>query len=373
MLRTGDLRISLGNGGVTLAEIFEIPASMRRTLHGSGLIEEVAGKILDSKPEMIFLTGSGTSYHAGVAAQYWFVEFAGIPTTVVLSPEFEFQVAPVLRKAHVIIGISQSGESEDVVRACNLSREVGALTISITNNEESDLAHSSDYTILTRCGEERSILATKTYLGQLTALCKLALALGNRTGATSDEDHERFSEFLKVVPGQIEVLLPQLHKSIRKLSRFCKFVEKAFVLGAGPDFATAQEAALKLKEGARIYAQAYSTAEFPHGPITLADPSALILAIIPHELDPRRATILKLLQRIKSRGSAILGVVTQTSPTNELDLIDFVVNLPSVPQALFPLLSIIPVQLLTVEVALTKGLNPDTPKYLTKVSGIDIP
>lgn len=358
-------------GNQTLSEIFEVPNSIRRTIQQEDKIRGIVDQILELDPELIVITGSGTSYHAGMAGQYWFVHFAKLPTTVVLSPEFEYQVVPVLRKKHVIIIISQSGESEEAVRACKIAGEAGALTIAVTNNEESPLATSARLVLPTRCGVEKSILATKTYEGQLSVLFSLALHLGHQAGVVTPEEFSRFIDHIKLVPSQIEVLLPTLQKSIRKLSRYYKFVEKAFVLGAGPDFATAQEAALKLKEGARIHAQAYSTAEFPHGPITLADPTALIVAIIPHESDPRRGPILKLLKRIKSRGSTVLGIVTQTSPTNALRDLDFVVNLPSVPMELFPILSIIPIQLLTVETALTKDLNPDTPKYLTKVSGIN--
>lgn len=354
-----------------MTEIFAIPQSVKRTIQQRDALERVARAMLDVRPELIILTGSGTSFHAGLAANYWFARHARVPTFVVLSPEFQFQVAPVLRKRHVVVVISQSGESVDAVEAAKVAKSAGALTVGVTNSPESTLAETVEHVLATRCGEEKSILATKTYVAQLAALFGLAIELGRFGEKLSVETSEGFWEHLRLIPAQVEVLLPQLHASIRKLAKYYKFVEKAFVLGAGPDFATAQEAALKLKEGARITAQAYSTAEFPHGPITLADPSAWIVAIVPHEDDPRRGPIIRLLERIKSRGATILGIIIQTKPTNDLDFLDHVVNLPSTPEDLFPLLSIIPIQLLVVEIALIKELNPDAPKWLTKVAGID--
>lgn len=359
-------------GQLTTTEIFDIPNCIRRSINSKANVEDIAQKILGISPELIVLTGSGTSYHAGMAAHYWFVNFARVPTLNVLSPEFKFQMAPVLSKRHVVIMISQSGKSKEAIESARTANEVGALTVAVTNHEDSELARVCKYQILLRCGEEQSVLATKTYVSSLAVLFYLALKLAKFKQTLDHARYQEFLEALKLIPGQIEVILPQLRKHIRKVSRYYKFVETAFVLGAGLDFATAQETALKLKEGARIHAQAYSTAEFPHGPITLADPSAWIISIIPHESDPRRGPILRLLKRIKSRGATILGIVIQTSPTNELELLDSVVNLPSCPMQLFPLLSIIPIQLLSVEIAVIKELNPDTPKFLTKVSGIDI-
>ncbi|HMF33063.1 MAG TPA: SIS domain-containing protein [Candidatus Lokiarchaeia archaeon] len=357
-------------GQLTLAEIWEIPAALKRTLNFRDNMRDVAQGIIDKHPTDLILVGNGSSYHAGCASQYVFISLAKIPTIAVLAPEFPYLVEPIIHANMAIIAISQSGESEDSLQVCQVAKSAGALTIGITNNTESTLANTADLLITTNCGPEKSVLATKTYVSELGALFGLALELSFLAGSLSDEDYENYWKELNLTPDKIELLLTNLRSTIRKISRYFKFAEKAFVIGAGPDFATAQEAALKLKEGARVYAQAYSTSEFPHGPITLADPSSWIIAIIPHEQDERRENILKLLVRLKERQATILGISSQTTPTSELDFLDHIINLPTVPFIFYPIIAIIPIQLLTVEIAIIKNLDPDEPKYLSKVSHI---
>ena len=153
-------------------------------------------------------------------------------------------------------------------------------------------------------------------------------------------------------------------------SQYFKSANFSFILGSGPDYATAMEAALKLKEGARMFGQAYSTAEFPHGPLTLADSKTLIIAIIPQEEDERREFLLKLLKQIKERKATILGIYESSNVSNMPLPIDFGVQVPSTIKALQPLIMIVVIQLLSLEIARTNKLNPDEPKYLTKVSNL---
>ncbi len=357
-------------GQYTLAEIWEIPASLKRTLHFREKIQKIAQVIVDKNPLNLIIVGNGTSFHAGYASQYSLISIGKIPTIAVLSPEFQYQIQPVFDPRSVVIIISQSGESEDSLSVCETAKTAGGLTIGITNNKDSKIAKAADLHFETMCGPEKSVLATKTYVSQLGTLFALALEIGFLKKLISEDEYLFYWKELELMPDKIELLLPELRNSIRKLSKYYKFAETAFVIGAGPDFATAQEAALKLKEGARVYAQAYSTSEFPHGPITLADPSSWIIAIIPHELDDRRQRIIRLLERLKEREATLLGICNQISPTNELDMLDSIINLPSVPMIFYPLISIIPIQILTVEIAIIKNINPDTPKYLTKVSHI---
>ncbi len=355
-------------GQYTLAEIWEIPSSLKRTLHFREKIRKIAQAILDKDPINLILTGNGTSFHAGYASQYTFISIAKIPTMAILAPEFHYQIQPVLDARSAVIVISQSGESEDTVSVCEAAKTKGALTIAITNTENSQLAKMADLHFETMCGPEKSVLATKTYVSQLATLFLLTLELARLKKTISEDVYVEDWKELELIPEKIESVLPDLRNLIRKISRYYKFAETAFVIGTGPDFATAQEAALKLKEGARIYAQAFSTSEFPHGPITLADSSSWIIAIIPHEQDERRQKILRLLARLKEREATLLGISSQTTPTSELDLLDHVINLPSVPMIFNPLVAIVPIQLLSVEIAIIKNIDPDTPKYLTKVS-----
>ncbi|OLS13992.1 MAG: glucosamine 6-phosphate synthetase [Promethearchaeota archaeon CR_4] len=357
-------------GELTLAEIWEIPSSLKRTLHFREKIRKIAQVIVDKNPLNLILAGNGTSFHAGFASQYNLISIAKIQTVAILSPEFHYQIQPILDVRSIVIVISQSGESEDSLMVCEAARAVGAMTIGITNNETSRLAKNTDLHFVTMCGPEKSVLATKTYVSQLGMLFALTLEIGFLKHTLREDNYNDYWKQLELIPDKIESLLPDLRNAIRKISRYYKFAEKAFVIGTGPDFATAQEAALKLKEGARIFAQAYSTSEFPHGPITLADHTSWIIAIIPHEKDERRQKMLRLLSRLKEREATILGICSQMTPTNELDVLDHVINLPNVPKIFNPLIAIIPLQILSVEIAIIKNINPDTPKYLTKISQI---
>ena len=178
-----------------------------------------------------------------------------------------------------------------------------------------------------------------------------------------------FSELDKI-PELIRESIPSLHNIIKLYSHYFKFAEFCFILGSGPDYATAMEASLKLKEGARIFGQAYSTAEFPHGPITLADSRTWILALIPHEDDKRKRILISLLERIKERKATILGVYETGEKGVIPGPIDIAIQIPNTIMDFQPLIMILAVQLLTLEISRIKGIDCDTPKFLTKVSRI---
>jgi len=301
-------------GQKTLHEIYEIPEAIRRTIQESGKkqIVEVAQRIIDSGCVSIYIFGSGTSYHAGLVATYWFSQWSLMPTHCELAPEFPYLIEPIIAPKHVAICISQSGESELTVYSARKAQEHGAHVIAITNNSESTLATIAGKNSLhTRAGPEKSVLATKTYVTQLALLAALALELAKLRGHLSQDEYKELWRTLEGIPTKIEECLPDLHNQIRTIAPYFKFARNCFVIGAGPDYANCMEAALKLKEGARIFSQAFSTAETPHGPITLlSDPrDAFVLCIIPRrEARRRHADILKLLARLKTRGVTLLGI-----------------------------------------------------------------
>jgi glucosamine--fructose-6-phosphate aminotransferase (isomerizing) len=355
-------------GKYTQKEIFEIPNSLKKVINKKDYINKIASTIVNRNIEHIYLIGAGTSYHAGFAMTYMFNRITKIPSFTEFSMEFQYLIKPIITERDCIIGISQSGETKDTIQSVQISKELGCLTISITNNLDSKLAKICDFCIELESGEEKSILATKTYVAELAVLAMLSLEIANRKKIIKHEEYNSIWIELMRIPDRIKTILPETHEKIKKSSNFFKFAKFWFILGSGPDYATAMEAALKLKEGARIYGQAYSTAEFPHGPITLADSNTCILAIIPHEKDERKERILNLLERIKERNATIIGVYETVESGKAPEPIDIGIEVPNTSIDLQPLVMILAVQLLVLEIAKTKGLNPDEPKFLTKVS-----
>jgi glucosamine--fructose-6-phosphate aminotransferase (isomerizing) len=357
-------------GRFTQKEVYEIPAVLQNIIAQKDYITSIAKKLVEKKILHIYLIGAGSSYHAGFAISYMFNRITKIPTFTEFSMEFQYLIYPILQEKDCVIGISQSGETKDTVESLNLAREKRCSTIGITNNLGSNLAKVSDITIELRCGEEKSVLATKTYLAELTVLVILSLELGRATKAVSNEEYNKIWVELIRIPDKIHSILPTLHTEIKEYASFFELPKFCFIIGSGPDYATAMEAALKLKEGCRIFGQAYSTAEFPHGPITLADSNTCILAIVPHEEDKRKKHLINLLNRIRERDAKILAVYEEAENEDIPDSIDFGIKVPNTYIDLQPLIMIIAIQLLTIEVARMNGLNPDTPKFLSKISNL---
>jgi glucosamine--fructose-6-phosphate aminotransferase (isomerizing) len=198
----------------------------------------------------------------------------------------------------------------------------------------------------------------------------LSLEIAKENKSISNEEYNKIWVELIRIPNRIYSVLPLLHEKIKIYAEKFKNAKYCFILGSGPEYATAMEAALKLKEGARIFGQAYSTAEFPHGPITLADSNTCILAIIPYEDDKRKSKLLNLLKRIKEREATILGVYESVEKNNPPKQIDYGIEVPNTLKDLQPLIMILAIQLLTLEISRINGINCDTPKFLSKVTGI---
>ena len=357
-------------GILTQKEVYEIPSVLQKVIAQKDIIRKVAKILAEQKVHHIFLIGAGSSYHAGFAISYMFNRITKIPTFTEFSMEFQYLIYPILQKNDCVIGISQSGETKDTIESLNLAKQKDCLTIGITNNPNSNLANVSEFTLELKCDEEKSVLATKTYLAELAVLVILSLELGIANKSVSSEEYNKIWVELIRIPDRIHSILPDLHKEIKNKAVFFESTKFCFIIGSGPDYATAMEAALKLKEGARIFGQAYSTAEFPHGPITLADSDSCILAIIPHEEDKRKKHLINLLARIKERGAKILAIYESVDSKPISESIDFGIKVPNTYIDLQPLIVIIAIQLLTIEIARINGLNSDEPKFLTKISNI---
>lgn len=350
-------------GHLTLKEIEEQPHVIQKTIANSSIFEEIATKINDAKPKLIIITGSGSSFNAGFASLYILNKIAQIPTWVVHSSEFPYIIKPILKKKdHLLIPISQSGESIGTVAAAEHASSLGIPTIAVTAHPDSPLAQKSSMILPLQSGEEQSVMATKTYMAQIAALIRLAISLGEYNADLQPSYVKELRNSLEKVPKELTHSLDYFKVAIRDISPGYRFVKHAFILGSGPDYATAMEAALKLKEGARILAEPYSAPEFRHGPITLADEYTMIVGIIPHSSSIRFDSVNSLLVKVKERHTSILGI----TPAQNLPY-ESIIKMPHLHDELSPLINIVPVQYLAHNIAILRGYDPDNPKFLTKV------
>lgn len=350
-------------GQKTIREIEEQPDIIRRTIEDTNLFEELAEKISELQPEMIIFTGSGSSFNAGFASLYLFNKIARIPTWVVHSSEFPYLIDPILKaERHLMVAISQSGESPGTVSAAESASLKNIPTLAVTAHPNSPLAQKSSLILSLPTGEEQSVMATKTYMAQIAGLGRLALELGKFNENFDGSLLKELLSAMQQVPQEIETMIPSLKQTISEIAPCYKFAKHAFILGSGSDYATAMEAALKLKEGARILAEEYSAPEFRHGPITLADEYTMILALVPHISSNRFDSVNSLLEKVHERHSSILAI----TPNQDLPY-EFLIQMPHLHEDLSPLFNIVPVQILVYQIAILRGYDPDNPKFLTKV------
>ena len=352
-------------GSITLEEIWQIPEMLQRALKPKKNIQELAEMIIENKIKLVHLVGDGTSYHAGIVASYLLNQLSKVKAFAEVSPEFPNLVGSILNKEDLVIGISQSGESEMTIESLKVAKSKGALTAALTNHKSSSLVGISDHSMMINATKERGLLATKTYTNTLAILTKLAIELAYMNKSINEEAYSIVMEELVRIPNVIKESLQDFRTNIRHLVSDFKISPVNFILGSGSDYGSALEISLKLIEGARIFTHAFSTAEFPHGPITLADENSWILAIIPRE-GYRRSSILKLLKKVKNQGATVTGLYS----TEKMDNVDFGIHVPPTHEIFQPLVGIVPAQMLAVELALKKGINPDKPKWLSKVSSI---
>ncbi|MEX2681429.1 MAG: SIS domain-containing protein [Candidatus Sigynarchaeota archaeon] len=356
-------------GSITRKEIQQEPDAVREALDQHDVFMAAAKKIHERKPKIIIITGSGTSYHAANAAMYFLHVFAKMDCYSIHPSEFQYFIRPILDQETVVIVISQSGESTDTINAAEVASEKGALVIPIVNEAESTLARKFPGTVIfSRAGKETSVLATKTYTSQVAIVASIALEFGLASGKLSEADYKANVRELDMIPDRIEVMRENVQSDAKKIAKYLKFLDRAFVLGAGPDIATAMEGALKLAEGSRIIAQGYSSNEFLHGPITLADRQSLVITLVPPVVDEQEKDFIKIIDRVKQQGASVLAVTSRVEDLPES--VDFKITIPKCPMEFNPLVSIVPIQYLVLEIALEKALDPDKPEWLTKVARI---
>jgi len=348
-----------------LREIFEEPEALRRTIKlEQDRTRRIASKVKSENYEIIYITGSGTSYHAGLASQYALSNLTGLTAIALPASEFHRWIPPKISRKTLLIAISQSGESSDVLEAAEIASQRGISLLAVTNTLDSTLARKADFSLFPRSGRELAVPATKTYITQLMSIFMFSVDLA--LGDGGNEDLEVVKESLYDVPQLLEDTLRRLEPQIREAAERFKNKYAIFLLGSGPNYATALEGALKLKETSKIFAEGFATREFLHGPMRLVDERTLMIIIASSDEIEAAARLGK---SLRSFGASIIFISEESSNTARLiENSDeaFLVS-SGLPKVFSPILFSVPLQLLAYYISISKGLNPDKPEKLSKV------
>lgn len=368
-----DLKLeSIEKGGFDhfmLKEIYEQPRSIADCLRGrlvsskshlvlGGLIEHM-NKVLNA--DRILIIACGTSWHAGLVAEYVFEELTRIPVEVEYASEFRYR-NPIVRENDVVIAISQSGETADTLAAIELAKSKGAFIFGVCNVVGSSIARASHAGAYTHAGPEIGVASTKAFTAQVTVLTMMALMIGEKKGTVSASLYHTMLADLESIPQKVEKAL-KLDAQVKAIAETVAHSSNALYLGRGYNFPVALEGALKLKEISYIHAEGYPAAEMKHGPIALIDEAMPVFVIATR--DSSYEKIVSNIQEVKARRGRIIAVVTE-GDTEVTKLADFTMQVPDVNEVLMPLVSVIPLQLLSYHVAVMRGCNVDQPRNLAK-------
>ena len=352
-----------------LKEIFEQPKSVIDTLRGRinpktkkitlGGILDYEQKILNA--DRIIIVACGTSWHAGLIGEYLFEDLARISVEVEYASEFRYR-NPIINEKDVVLAISQSGETADSLAALELAKEKGATLLGICNVVGSSiprLTHAGSYT---HAGPEIGVASTKAFTTQIIVLTLMAVKMAHKKGTiTMSKYHEIINE-LELIPEKIEKILKK-NDEIEKIAAKFKDATNFLYLGRGYNFPVALEGALKLKEISYIHAEGYPAAEMKHGPIALIDDEMPIVVIATKKGNYDK--VVSNIQEVKARGGRLIAIVTEGDKTVK-ELADYCIEIPSCLEQLTPLLTNIPLQLLSYHIALMRGCNVDMPRNLAK-------
>ncbi|QCX02157.1 glutamine--fructose-6-phosphate transaminase (isomerizing) [Aggregatimonas sangjinii] len=352
-----------------LKEIYEQPRAILDTYRGRLLADQgiirMAG--IDQNLEKfvnanrIIIVACGTSWHAGLVAEYIFEDLARIPVEVEYASEFRYR-NPVITDKDVLVAISQSGETADTLAAIKLAKEKGAFVFGVCNVVGSSIARASDAGAYTHAGPEIGVASTKAFTTQITVLTLIALKLAKEKGEFSESKFHEFLTELETIPAKVERAL-ESNPLIEIIADVYKDSTNCLYLGRGYNFPVALEGALKLKEISYIHAEGYPAAEMKHGPIALIDEQMPVIVIATKKGHYEK--VVSNIQEIKSRKGKIIAVVTE-GDTQVRDLADHVVEVPETIESLTPLLTTIPLQLLSYHIAVMRNCNVDQPRNLAK-------
>jgi len=352
-----------------LKEIHEQPKAITDTFRGRMLAEQNIIKMSSVQENLdkflnanrIIIVGCGTSWHAGLVGEYLFEDLARIPVEVEYASEFRYR-NPIITNKDVVIAISQSGETADTLAAIKLAKSKGAFVYGVCNVVGSSIARETHAGAYTHAGPEIGVASTKAFTTQITVLTLIALKLGQANKSLSEERFKNYIQKMHFIPEQIEGLLSTEHK-IKEIAAIYKDSKNCLYLGRGFNFPVALEGALKLKEISYIHAEGYPAAEMKHGPIALIDENMPIFVIATNK--GHYDKVVSNIQEIKSRAGKIIAVVTEGDVTVR-EIADHVIEIPETEEALTPLLTTIPFQLLSYYIAVMLGKNVDQPRNLAK-------
>lgn len=352
-----------------LKEISEQPKSIKDCLRGRldsqsgrlvlGGIREYVNKLANA--DRIIIVACGTSWHAGLVAEYMFEEFCRIPVEVEYASEFRYR-NPIVREGDMVIAISQSGETADTLAAIELAKSKGATIFGVCNVVGSSIARASHAGSYTHAGPEIGVASTKAFTAQLTVLSMICLIVAQKKGTITDQKFHEMLVELENIPAKVERTL-KLNDQIREIAYTFKDASNFLYLGRGFNFPVALEGALKLKEISYIHAEGYPAAEMKHGPIALIDEEMPVAFIATR--DSSYEKIVSNIQEVKARKGRVIAVVTEGDkliPT----MAEFTIEVPAVHETLMPIVSVIPLQLLSYHIAVMRGCNVDQPRNLAK-------
>src|SRR5690606_10292339 len=352
-----------------LKEIYEQPDVIRDTFRGrllsdQGLIkmagvEDHLDKFLNAK--RIIIAACGTSWHAGLVAEYMIEEFARIPVEVEYASEFRYR-NPIITEDDVLIAISQSGETADTLAAIKLAKEKGAFVFGVCNVVGSSISRETHAGAYTHAGPEIGVASTKAFTTQITVLALIALRLAKAKGTMSQSDYLRNLIELELIPEKVQEALME-NGNILEIANIYKDAPNCLFLGRGFNFPVALEGALKLKEISYIHAEGYQAAEMKHGPIALIDENMRVIVIAPQQNHYDK--VVSNIQEIKARSGKIIAIVTK-GDEQVRDLADHIIEIPHSTDALTSIIATIPLQLLSYHVAVLRGTNVDQPRNLAK-------
>ncbi|MCY7410646.1 MAG: glutamine--fructose-6-phosphate transaminase (isomerizing) [Chitinophagales bacterium] len=352
-----------------LKEIYEQPHSIRDSLRGRlntyigkiklGGFSEYEHKLVNAKG--LTMIACGTSWHSGIVAEYLFEDLARLPVEVEYASEFRYR-NPIISADDTIIAISQSGETADTLAAIQLAKSKGATVFGVCNVVGSSIARATDAGSFTHAGPEIGVASTKAFTAQVAVLSMLAMQTAHKRGTITQSRFHQLINELDSIPEKVKELL-KVDEQIKYISDFFKDARNFLYLGRGYNFPVALEGALKMKEISYIHAEGYPGAEMKHGPIALIDEQMPVVVVAtkggPYD------KILNNIQEVKARKGRIIAVVTKGDKVIK-DLAEFVIEIPETEEALTPLLSVIPLQLLAYHIALLRGCNVDQPRNLAK-------
>ncbi len=352
-----------------LKEIFEQPNSIADCMRGRLRADEgelVLGGIREyatalTNAERIVIVACGTSWHAGLVAEYIIEDLCRIPVEVEYASEFRYR-NPIIKEGDIVIAISQSGETADTLAALELAKSKGAIILGVVNAVGSSISRITHEGAYLHAGPEIGVASTKAFTAQLTVLAMIALRIAEQKGTITQRKYHELLVELESIPAKVKKAL-EVNDRIKEISWLFKDARNFIYLGRGYNFPVALEGALKLKEISYIHAEGYPAAEMKHGPIALIDEEMPVVFIATR--DSSYEKVVSNIQEVKARKGRVIAIVTEGEETIK-KMADFVIEVPNTHEALMPLVSVVPLQLLSYHIAVMRGCNVDQPRNLAK-------